>query len=439
MGENFSSMARAVYGIIFWVPAALSCTVNLPEARPGQFQSFYKNNDPIGGLEAVTDWLCHDRVLLWLAYFSQAHHPQQALLAAKLAQLLDVDPARSQGLIDRITEQLATQAAQVHWPYRQLNRPIGELLNSGQITQRDLRWASQNAPHAQVREAAKTLLQLDLLHLQNPARHHQPAHVYAGKSYSARQERLLVWASGMLMGVYLTLFVPYMLWVGHTLITRQHFPAVSMLLLIGAVLLLGLLYKGMMFFLDRSINHRRGRLAEEELLGFLQSHLNQDWHLFSNLKMPSSGGDFDLVLVHASTIYMIEVKSWRGMFRVEGDQWLVQRKSRWIACHRQPFKQVKRNAVALKHFLQQKNIQVNFIQPVVAWLPIILAGADDQKNQPPTPLQLQSPNVPVVQRQDLNAWIQALSQESQGKVPVHAVVQCLSALVAPGSIHTEGP
>ncbi len=399
-----------------------------PERQTGRFQSFYQNNDPKGGLITTTDWLRHDRVLLWFSYFSQENDPQKALLAAKLAQLLEVDPARSQGLINRITQTLASEAGQVNWPYRKLNCPIAELLNNGQITKRDLYWASHNAPHVQVREAARILLQLDVLHYQNSVQNHEPAQLHGSNSYSARQERLYILGCGIVCGIYLTLFACYLAWMSYSLLTHHKFPHFSTFAVIGLLGTMIVFYKSLNFTLNNSINHRRGRIAEEELQGFLQARLNHEWHLFSNLKLPNINGDFDLVLVHASAIYMIEVKAWRGLFQVDGDEWKVKRKGQWTRCRHQPTIQVKRNAVALKQYLQQKHIMVSFIQPVIVWLPITLDG-DDKIEHPPE-LKLQSPSIQIVQRQDLINWIERLTQATQGNIPVDTVVQSLSVFCA---------
>jgi len=74
-------------------------------------------------------------------------------------------------------------ARAVIWPFRSLNRPIGELLDDGQIDKNDLMYAARQAFDPQVRQAAATLLG-----------------DHAPREMSLQEARAVVWSFGQVKG-----------------------------------------------------------------------------------------------------------------------------------------------------------------------------------------------------------------------------------------------
>lgn len=74
--------------------------------------------------------------------------------------LIRETPAEKIVTLVPIESELITKARAVIWPFRKLNRPIGELLDAGTITLKDLKWASGPKSYAKddVRQAAQTLV-----------------------------------------------------------------------------------------------------------------------------------------------------------------------------------------------------------------------------------------------------------------------------------------
>ncbi|MEY2862525.1 MAG: Nuclease-related domain [Pseudomonadota bacterium] len=379
--------------------------------KPAPFKSFHDQNQIDQGLQATSTWLQYDRALLWHAFFSQDLDPSQALLAAKLSESLELEPARSQKMIQKITDQLRTKAGKTNWPHNKLNQPIQTLLNTGIITQKDLFWAAHQSWDDSVKSAAKTLLQLDFLNFTNayPTEKSTPAEIIEGKNFSESEIRKNLLYSGMVFGVYCMvalIFVILMLANIFGVFKINYFMA--FLILFFAPIMAGALYV-IKRNIKKCLNHQRGYKAEYEACQILQRQLNQTWTIFRNIKLPHRSDDLDIVLLSTHGIYVLEVKAWRGHFRVQQHQWHIQNKQgHWKkTSFGNPHQQAKGNAVRLRDTLKKQGIDITYVKPIVVWLPIVF---DDERRLPPPTMQVEQASELILFRQDLAAWCEQQQQ-----------------------------
>jgi hypothetical protein len=376
------------------------------------FRHYHDQDQPEQGLQAASTWLKQDHALMWYAFYAQQSHPLEALLAAKLAQSLDDNPERQAPRVKRIKDNLAKQAGDVIWTIRNLNQPIQQLLDNGIIANKDLMWAAQNAYDPKIKHAAQVLLQLEFMSFNvsvKQSKTYQPAKIIPGKSYSEYKDRVISLYAGMSMGCYFTLFAVYVGWIIWSLITVHRFPHFSLWLLLIMGAFAFVFKNGLEFLMDQSFNHRRGKKGEDEAAQLLQRHLNQDWTIFKNITLPNHKDDIDLVLCGPSGVYVIEVKAWCSECRVKDEQWQIKaKKGPWKAAKGQPHQQAKRNAVRLKKHLNQHNIDVKFVQPVVFWLPVLF---DDEIGKRHTSLERQGTDPLLIKRHEVEAWCE--QQRSQ--------------------------
>ena len=81
----------------------------------------------------------------------------QPVLAESIAPSVPIEPQPP--VLPPVPDPIA-QGRTVIWPFRKLNRPIGELLGEGKITMKDLHWVAGTDPRVsdEVRATAKALL-----------------------------------------------------------------------------------------------------------------------------------------------------------------------------------------------------------------------------------------------------------------------------------------
>ena len=295
------------------------------------------------------------------------------------------------------------EARQVTWPFRHLNRPMGELLTENVITLQDLVYAITNAHDPRVRAAA-AVLGVEVAHRTRPSddtligkavEESPPAvatlmdtHAAAG---SLDGETLRVIEGSTFLhdqeeqsrsqGWNLTLVLLVLVAVAAFAITM---PGVSMgsaaiALVIAVVLLLGSV--GGLHAGQRSF--AQGRKGEERLVLFLEGRLDGQWALFRNVVLPDAEGDIDGVLIGSKGIYALEVKAYTGYNRNVGDRWQRRFRGHWRTLDRNPTRQARRNALRLHTYLKQHGVKV-WVEPRVVW-----AGSGK--------LWLERPTVPVWQ------------------------------------------
>jgi hypothetical protein len=151
-------------------------------------------------------------------------------------------------------------------------------------------------------------------------------------------------------------------------------PQTIIVIAIAATILLGIPVS-VYWFIDRVTNwtdrqirlHRIGQRGEERVVDAMYYSLDGDWWLFRNLDLPGQKlGDIDLILIGSGGVWVLEVKSYHGEFRVVGQRWERRIGNYWLPAFKNPSRQAKRNAAALSHLLGMKNIK-QWITPVIVW------------------------------------------------------------------------
>jgi len=327
--------------------------------------------------------------LLWLAKVSP--DPQESVSAAELALKLDPtnevaqraviavreredkrpDEAELQAAVATSIGMTLAQARSVNWPFRGINCPIGEALDDGTITLRDLWWAVENAHNSRIREAAKTILLTQLVGVE-PKEPPPPLRVIIGSRYSEAQERRSLIFFGLASGIGLTLMILLGTILAITVTRRVEngwrLPAWGMLVLYGAVAVAFIIMRWSDSFANLADQYRSGRWGEERVVDQLRFSLDGHWTLYRNFEWPNRRwGDIDLALVGPGGIWAMEVKAYSGQSRNVGDQWERKRRQRWRKMTKHPGKQARLNASRLNKYLQGHNVDVGWVQPVVVW------------------------------------------------------------------------
>ncbi len=342
--------------------------------------------DSTGAHAHLRAYLLYEAALLRLARATT--NADEARLAAQLAVqiepshelaqrvLLDVQQRFSQSqvippsthwpaIIAQTTGMTSAQARAVIWPFRGIHQPIGQSLDRGTITRKDLIWASFDLHDDRLRRAARTLLLTELLAVE-PAQPPRPLQVLRGSRYTEQQERLellMVGAFSMLMGMLILASIAVFLLMRFTVL-----PAIYGIFSLALLVVMIITYYVSMRRVDSVSNYRAGRLGEERVVETLQYLLDGQWTLIRNFVWPGRrGGDIDLILIGPGGIWVFEVKSYTGTVRTIGDIWEVRTKRGWKRLSIHPGEQARRNAVRLKDFLTEQGHPVNWVQPVVLW------------------------------------------------------------------------
>jgi Holliday junction resolvase-like predicted endonuclease len=366
----------------------------------------------------------HIDALLWLARVTL--DSQEAIAAAELALKLDPGNEVAQRAVIAVRKRASespTQAAEqaeltaavalstgmtlaqaraVKWPFRGINRPIGEVLDDGTITLRDLWWGLENAYDTRIRDAAKTILLTHLVGAE-PKEPPPPLNVVTGSRFSERQERRSLLFAGLLAGFLLALSAGIIILTITTQVLKRVY-GWQMPVWISLVVYIAI---GIMWAINRlaerhgdeADQYRLGRWGEEQVVDLLRYSLDGRWTLFRNFEWPNrKWGDVDLILVGLGGIWAFEVKAYSGQIRNVGDRW--QRKARWgwrkLTSH--PGRQASRNAARLKEYLEGQDVNVRWVQPVVIW-----AGEQGV-------LTIEDPATPVWDLEELSDHIEDLWQ-----------------------------
>jgi hypothetical protein len=368
----------------------------------------------------------HINALLWLAKVTP--DPREASAAAELALKLDPGNEVAQRALIAVRERVgesSKQAAEqaqlsaavalstgmtlaqgraVNWPFRRINRPIGEALDDETISLSDLGWAVERVSEARIRDAAKTIL---LTHWTGaePKKTPRPLKVVVCSRFIEQQERRATMLSGCMASAAMALSAGMVL-LGIILVVLrygfdQRLPEWVGLVVFAA---LGLAawssVKLLDRFMDRADQYRTGRWGEEKVMDTLRYALDSRWILFRNFEWPyRKWGDVDLILVGPGGVWVFEVKAYSSQVRNTGDRW--ERKDRWWhELTTPPGHQARRNAARVREYLSNNGVELRWVQPVVAW-----AGE-------PSSLTVQDPATPVW---DLEALSDRVAELWQGR------------------------
>lgn len=114
--------------------------------------------------------------------------------------------------------------------------------------------------------------------------------------------------------------------------------------------------------------YRQGLRGEEATVKALQQHLDSRWTLFRNVVLPGNRSDIDGVLVGPAGVYVLEIKSYSGKFKNQGNQWWWRRyRPGWLQLSENPSRQATANAARLGEYLKQAVGEKVWVEPQVVW------------------------------------------------------------------------
>ena len=272
------------------------------------------------------------------------------------------------------------QARTTPWPLPPYKGQLmGPLVDSKQLSLKDLGFAVENAWDEKVRKAAVVL---SLVRLEQAVKEPAPSAgfvkvVSGGRSYAQRMQNGLILLEGFLFGIVMTCSIILLISQisisrspGKPLPTDPYIITFVIIVFLVMVLLLWLVLKIFDLIIgkmDQKIEeHRLGDVGEERAVQLIVQALDGNWSLFRNVKLPGKGGDLDIVLVGPPGVWTLEVKNFNGVYRNNGETWEYQRGNRWASSSSNPSRQVKTSAARLSSFLNADNIKT-FVNPAVVW------------------------------------------------------------------------
>jgi hypothetical protein len=179
---------------------------------------------------------------------------------------------------------------------------------------------------------------------------------------------------------------------------------------------------------EKALFYRLGRWGEERVIEHLRALLDDRWTLFRNVTWPKHrSGDIDMVLVGPNGVWACEVKTYSGDIRNVDDRWERRGKRGWYTLFSHPGKQARTGAVRLKTFLNDQQIAIAFVKPVVIWA----SDPTDEFDVVGT-LTVERPKTPVWTTDALPEHIERIIQEEPVLSPsiVEQIVSCLESVVA---------
>jgi hypothetical protein len=315
------------------------------------------------------------------------------------------------------------QARATLWPFKPFkNQPMGVLVDTRQVTLKDLAYAIENAWDERVRQAAIVLMAVRLNQaVKEPAPSAGPLRVLSGgRSYAERRQLFLSVMQGIIFGAVSSPLVLLMIWLIIRLITSSRpgkplsefaSPAGVVALIIVIVVLVGVprlayhLFDLAVTELDKRIdNYRKGQEGEDQVVEAMRQNLDGNWTLFRNVTLPGRNkADIDAVLVGPPGVYALEIKTFTGEYRNIGEHWEV-RAGKWKLLRSSPSRQAQDNAVRLSNFFKADGF-TQWVTPVVVW-----ANCE-------SPLSVENPTVAVWTFDRLpeelgNIWQSQTMQES---------------------------
>lgn len=277
------------------------------------------------------------------------------------------------------------KASNTPWPFPPFKGQLmGALLETGQITLKELGYAIEKAYDQNVRQAAVALSLSRMNQVVKEPVHTGPVEVISGgRSYSARKETQFILIQGAIigfaLGIALTFAIIYFPGIYHPSTSGKTFAELvssplGVVSLVIVLMLIALAWWLPPFILDRIINrfdreiekHRLGQEGEDRTVEMVLQALDGTWTVFRNLIIPGSTGDFDLVLVGPPGVWVLEVKNFRGTYRNIGERWELKQGQAWKSASVNPSRQARHNAARLGDFLRADHIE-QFVKPVVVW------------------------------------------------------------------------
>lgn len=120
-------------------------------------------------------------------------------------------------------------------------------------------------------------------------------------------------------------------------------------------------------FRKQEENLVKGIEGEEAFVTELRKHLDSDWVLFRNIELPDRSGDIDAVLVGPKGIYLFEVKAYDFVCRNQEEHWEYRAWGKWKPISKNPTRQTLRNAARLNEHLKEFLGQYAWVEPRIVW------------------------------------------------------------------------
>lgn len=273
------------------------------------------------------------------------------------------------------------------WPYGpNKDKPMGELIESKDITLKDLGTVAENSWDPKMRQAAVALM---LVRLEQIIKEPDPSTgfvklVASGSSYSEKKKYNLALIEGLIFGASFGIMLSIEgIIIINSLMVHQSSQSVKSLtsspvglFVLGIGLAIALLIAWLFVFipdqiakrLDAQIEaHRLGEEGEERTVQMVIHALDSNWTLFRNVSLPGRNkGDLDIVLVGPPGVWVLEVKNFQGKYRNIGETWEYRHGKNWKAAAANPSRQANNNSLHPKNFLIAENIKT-FVNPAVVW------------------------------------------------------------------------
>jgi hypothetical protein len=422
-------------------PSPSSKSMTLEEARSVLW--LRNNRRPLG--ELLDEGFLNQRRLEWAA--AKAYDPKLKQAAAVLLDWMkrtSSAPQKPPVPSSPRAEPLPTvdagitidQARATLWPFKPFkNQPMGALVDTRQVTLKDLAYAIENAWDERVRQAAILLMAVRLNQtVKEPPPFAGPLRVVSGgRSYAERRQLFLSVIQGFIFGAVLSPPVLYLIWwiirlptlpPGKPLAEIVASPAgVFALVMVialggGLVWLSGYLFDLVLSKLGNRIdNYRKGQEGEDQVVEVMRQNLDGNWTLFRNVTLPGRNkADIDAVLVGPSGVWALEIKMLTGEYRNIGEHWEV-RAGKWKLLKSSPSRQAHDNAVRLSNFFKADGL--------TQWVTAVVVWANRE-----SPLSVENPMVAVWTLDRLseelgNIWQdQAMQESTQARIVEKLTALC---------------
>ncbi|MGD0611544.1 MAG: nuclease-related domain-containing protein [Anaerolineales bacterium] len=368
-----------------------SLTMNLAEARKVLWLK--SNPRPLG--ELLQEGYLDQTRLEWAATYAynprlkQAAHillaqPEQTKARPPADERLECLPVQVPNGPFQIGISLE-QARVTPWPFQPFKGQLmGKLVETKQISLKDLGYAAENAWEERVRRAAAALMLVRLNQtINDPTPSAGFIQIVAGRrSYAERKKYQLALIQGLILGVIFGGSLSYLIWGFTRLASTKPTLTISEVIkspvglltiatfvgIIGIFSVLFYLLNRFLNGLDKQIdNFRAGQEGEERTKEIILQTLDGSWSLFWNINLPGRNrADLDIVLVGPPGVLALEIKNLTGEYRNIGDRWEYRAGNHWHSQKKSPSRQANNNAGRLGNFLKADGIE-QWVTPVVIW------------------------------------------------------------------------
>ena len=368
-------------------PTATELTLSLDDARNVMWLK--SNYRPMG--ELFDEGFLNQKRLEWAVEYAYDKRIQQA---AKVL-LLEIKDTPSR--ISLPTQFMTSdnlwqiditleQARKTLWPLMPFKgQEMGSLVETKQLSLKDLGYAIENAWDERVRQAATTLSLIRMKQaIKEPPPPAGPLNVITGgRSYAEKQQDKIILFEGMILGGFLTLLIALVVFLivrqvstspTKTLskILAEPYGIYSVIIAFGLCIVAGLLFSYIpaktIERLDKERdNYHLGEVGEDRVEEIIRQSLDGHWYLFRNVVLPGRNkGDIDGVLVGPAGVWILEIKNFHGEYRNIGDRWEYRSGKVWKPAKVNPSQQALNNAIRLGNFLKADGNK-QWVTPSVVW------------------------------------------------------------------------